>query len=255
MISRPTVASLLLVPAFREQRLGTATGFVVTHDDVNYLVTNFHIVSGRRPNDLTATHPSGAWPDRIEVAQNAAGNIGRWLLLAEPLYDESGAPRWLEHPIHSHRADVVALPLLRQEGIDLFPHDPWAPLRMAMPMATPLSIVGFPFGQTGGGAFALWVQGFVASEPAIDFDGLPVLLIDSRTRPGQSGSPVLNYNSGGSVPHIGGGTAIFSGEVTDFVGVYSGRINEQSDLGFVWKAAAVREIIEGGVLASVPGPS
>jgi hypothetical protein len=43
--------------------------------------------------------------------------------------------------------------------------------------------------------------------------------------------------------------------MTDFVGVYSGRINEQSDLGLVWKAAAVREIVEGGVRATVPGPS
>ncbi|ALN80403.1 hypothetical protein LA76x_2270 [Lysobacter antibioticus] len=30
---------------------------------------------------------------------------------------------------------------------------------------------------------------------------------------------------------------------TRFLGVYSGRINAQSDLGFVWKASAVAELI------------
>ena len=28
-----------------------------------------------------------------------------------------------------------------------------------------------------------------------------------------------------------------------YVGVYSGRINDQSDLGFVWKADAVAELV------------
>jgi hypothetical protein len=34
-----------------------------------------------------------------------------------------------------------------------------------------------------------------------------------------------------------------------FLGVYSGRINEESDLGYVWKASALRELIEAGVRA------
>jgi len=54
-----------------------------------------------------------------------------------------------------------------------------------------LSIVGFPFGLTAGGYFGVWVQGTVASEPGIDLNGLPLLLIDSRTRLGQSGWPVI----------------------------------------------------------------
>jgi len=32
------------------------------------------------------------------------------------------------------------------------------------------------------------------------------------------------------------------------LGVYSGRVNEQSDIGYVWKIAAIREILEGGVI-------
>jgi hypothetical protein len=104
-------------------------------------------------------------------------------------------------------------------------------------------VIGFPFGITGGGLLAVWATGFVASEPSVDFDNLPVFLIDCRSRPGQSGSPVVAYRGGGAVAMQGGGTSIFTGAVWRFLGIYSGRINEQSDLGIVWKAAAVQELI------------
>jgi hypothetical protein len=42
-----------------------------------------------------------------------------------------------------------------------------------------------------------------------------------------------------------GSTAFFDGPVTNLLGVYSGRVNEQSDLGLVWKVQAVRDILEG----------
>jgi hypothetical protein len=40
-----------------------------------------------------------------------------------------------------------------------------------------------------------------------------------------------------------GGTAIFGGPVTRFLGIYSGRVNDQSDLGLVWKAPAIAELV------------
>jgi len=40
-----------------------------------------------------------------------------------------------------------------------------------------------------------------------------------------------------------GGTAMFSGAVEKFIGIYSGRINAESDLGLVWKATAITELI------------
>lgn len=41
-----------------------------------------------------------------------------------------------------------------------------------------------------------------------------------------------------------GSTGIFDGPVTKFQGIYSGRINDQSDLGMVWKASAVAQLVE-----------
>lgn len=93
----------------------------------------------------------------------------------------------------------------------------------------------------------IWTRGAIATEPEADFGGLPRFLIDSRTRPGQSGSPVLFYSAAGLVPTRDGGSAMYSGPVTKLLGVYSGRINGQSDLGFVWKTRVIREIIVGSV--------
>ncbi len=108
-----------------------------------------------------------------------------------------------------------------------------------------VSIVGFPFGMTGGGAFGIWTRGFIASEPEVDFNDLPSFLVDARTRPGQSGSPVIAYSDGGATPTADGGLAFFGRPVTNLLGVYSGRLNEHSDLGLVWKIQAVRDILEG----------
>lgn len=97
---------------------------------------------------------------------------------------------------------------------------------------------------TAGGVFGVWATGFLASEPDIDFNNLPIQLIDCRSRQGQSGSPVIAYRSGGGVALKDGSTGMFSGPVERFIGIYSGRINAESDLGIVWKASAICDLIK-----------
>ena len=43
----------------------------------------------------------------------------------------------------------------------------------------------------------------------------------------------------------------YPGPVEQFFGVYAGRINDQSDLGVVWKARVVREVVDNGRPGSV----
>lgn len=56
-----------------------------------------------------------------------------------------------------------------------------------------VSIIGFPFGKTGsgtaGGAPGVWVQGAVATEPALEFDGSPCRLLRAATPSGACFSP------------------------------------------------------------------
>jgi hypothetical protein len=106
-----------------------------------------------------------------------------------------------------------------------------------------VSVVGFPFAIQAGATFAVWATGFLASEPAVDYAALPMLLIDCRTRPGQSGSAVIAHRSGLSLHTVQGGAVLLPGTATMFVGIYSGRVNEEADLGMVWKASAVQAIV------------
>lgn len=246
MIAEPSVQSLFLVAMCNGLELGTGTGFAVQHDGKPYLITNYHVAAGRNPVDGQPLHGSGAVPDTLRVVQMMPMRPDRieWQPRDERVL-EVGTDRalWLEHPVHGRGADVVALPLQNSEDAELHPYDLTgsAPALKVGP-SEGVSIIGFPFGLTGDGAFAIWTRGFIASEPDIDLDDLPSFLVDARTRRGQSGSPVIVYSNG---PHrmADGSLSMGAGAVTNLLGVYSGRINEQSDLGRVWKVQAIRDIL------------
>jgi hypothetical protein len=244
-IARPSVASLFIQPEFQGQPLGTATAFCVEYEQRTFLVTNWHVAAGRNPESGVPLSATGGVPDQLKILHNVSDKLGTWVLKTEPLYDSDQQPLWLEHPEHGRNVDVIALQLSELDDVAIHAHDPFtSAVAVAAGVARPLSIVGFPFGLTGGGAFGVWIQGTVATEPQLDFGNLPRFLIDSRTRPGQSGSPVLFYAEGGTVPMADGSTVVYAGPVEQFLGVYSGRINAQSDLGFVWKPDVVRAIVE-----------
>ena len=235
--------SLFLRPLFAGQPIATATGFVVTAPAGPMLITNRHVVTGRHNQTGQPLSPSGAVPDALEILHNQQGRLGVWVRRVEPLI-LNGAGRWKEHPSLGAGADVVALPLTQLDEVQLFPYRlEGDPLIQVLPADT-VSIVGFPFGIGSSGAIAIWATGFVASEPEIDHGGLPVFLVDCRARPGQSGSAVIAHRNGGMVAMEGGDAAVFNGPVSRFLGVYSGRINDQSDLGIVWKVSAIRTLLE-----------
>lgn len=251
-IREQSVKSLLVVPRVNGADLATATAFVAVHDDQHFLITIWHVVAGRHPENGEVLSQTGAVPDELIVLHNMAGNLGQWRPLGENLYDAAGNPSWLEHPTHGRRVDVVALPLTETAGAQLIPYDPSNPgPGIAYGPSEGLSIIGFPFGMTGGGALGIWVQGTVATEPELDFNDLPCLLIDSRTRAGQSGSPVIAYRPSGYQTEATS-LVLGDGPAEQLVGVYSGRISDQSDLGFVWKVQALLDILVGHQRGPLP---
>jgi hypothetical protein len=110
-------------------------------------------------------------------------------------------------------------------------------------VAMPVSIIGFPLGLTGPGVFPIWKTGHIASDPDLDYGGTPSFLIDATTRGGMSGSPVVLRLTGGFEMRKGGFILAGSGISTLFLGVYSGRLNDQSEIGKVWKPQLVSEIL------------
>ena len=241
-ITKPSVQSLILEMFFGGQRLSLGTGFLCDCSSGPVLLTNWHNVSGRNPFTKELLSSKGGIPDRIKILHNQAGKLGSWVWRTEALYTDQ-KPNWIEHPELGDKADFIALPLTQIEGIDFHPYDTNGGLDIALMPADTISVVGFPFGLQAGGSFAVWTTGFVASEPSINFNELPIFLIDCRTRPGQSGSAVIFHRNGGTVAMRNGDLNVFQGPVTRFLGIYSGRINEESDLGIVWKASAVTELL------------
>lgn len=224
--------------------LATGTGFVMLQGGRPYLVTNWHNLAGRNPTTGQPLSKTGGVPDEVIIMHNQKGRLGNWIPRAEPVLDNH-VPLWMEHPKYGSKVDVVALPLTNLDDVELYPYSlAHAGPDIAVPPADVLSIVGFPFGLTGGGALAIWATGFMATEPDIDQFGLPAFLVDCRGRPGQSGSAVIAHRNGGAVALADGGTGMFSGPITKFLGIYSGRINDQSDLGIVWKLSAISEILQ-----------
>ena len=225
--------------------LSTGTGFVVDTNVGPVLLTNRHNVTGQNNDTDELLSTTGGTPNEILIRHNKAGAIGQTISIVEPLYRNEEEPLWLEHPLLGKRADFVALPLTEWEGATLEPILVGPPkyALQALP-ATVVSVIGFPFGLTAGQSFAVWATGFIASEPDVDFDNLPIFLIDCRTRQGQSGSPVFLFQAGGRMtPLESGASAVFDGPVARFMGIYSGRINKDSDIGKVWKAEAVNTLI------------
>ena len=118
-------------------------------------------------------------------------------------------------------------------------------------VAQDVFIVGFPRGLAGSGLLPIWKRGSIASEPGVDYGGLPCLLIDSTTREGLSGSPVIaefvGYHAKDRDRPSGDD---WIGLGRSFLGVYSARLKGQDEfeaqLGVVWKAETVRDITATG---------
>lgn len=251
-ISQPSHQSLYIEMLANGQTIARGTAFVarakIGHE---FLVTNRHNVTGRhQETDSPLSKTTCAIPDALVVWHNARLGLGEFVRVEVPLYEGSN-PRWIEHPSYAGSVDVVALPIASNDEIALYPYCVDSLAHMQIEPSLIVNVVGFPFGERTGASFAVWATGFVASEPEINHGGRPIFLIDCRTRKGQSGSPVIRYwNGGGSVTHDNGVEVV--GLISQFLGVYSGRINEDSDLGIVWKSFVVSELL---VYASTQVPA
>lgn len=244
-ITKPSVQSLLIELRFNAQPLSTGTGFIINTQKGPALITNRHNVTGCHQETGQPLSKSGGIPNEVAIVHNRKDKLGEWVGRIEQLIDNNNNPRWKEHPSLGAKADFVALLLSDLNDVEIFPYDinDLGPDIMVGPSDS-ISVVGFPFGIQAGGSLAVWATGFMASEPDIDFSNLPILLIDCRSRQGQSGSAVIAYRSGGMVAMKNGGSAAFGGPVTKFLGIYSGRINAESDIGIVWKASALKQLID-----------
>jgi len=232
-----------------QQELAIGTGFFVSADQKIYVVIAWHNVAGRNAESHQLLSSHGGIPDRMRVLVGCRGHLGEWDEVDVPLYQDADAfaPRWLEHAVHGSKVDVVAVP---------FEVPGWADIRtisivntaprMLLRVSMEVFVLGYPRGIDGGRGFPIWKRASIATEPDIDLDGTPKLLIDCATREGMSGAPVIAVAHGGFEPEPG--FVATSNHAYRFVGIYSGRLGTdeiKAQLGIVWKSRVVNEILSG----------
>ncbi len=234
--------SLLLQAEVNGNALSTATGFIVEWENQRYLITNWHVVSGRNPDTNQPLSNTAGVPDSLRIVHHGSSKLGTWVVKLEQLYS-NGNPRWIEH-VEGQNIDVVALPLTEVgSDVKIYPFDlKLADVDMVLEPAMQVSIIGYPYGLATAGAWPIWKTGHIASDSDLDYDGRPAFLIDATTRGGMSGSPVVlrlhgGYRDSKNSYIMAGGTS------TRFIGVYSGRIHDQAEIGRVWRPNLITEIL------------
>ncbi|TCP01663.1 hypothetical protein [Rubrivivax gelatinosus] len=240
--------------------LSSGTGFIYEKAGTSYLVTNWHNVTGRNPLDGACLSETLAVPDMVSTMFRAKGNAGTSRRENLPLYKDEAMqePLWLCHPVHGRGVDVVAI-LLPIEIIDQYQLFPINRIEFDASFRTEVAddafVVGYPFSDITYLQLPIWKRASVASEPDVDLEQLPKIFIDTATRSGLSGSPVVMQRVG--LHGVSGGKLTGSeiiGRIRNFIGVYSGRIGKdesKAQLGIVWKARVIDEIIDGGVHGDV----
>ena len=231
---------------FGQTPLASGTCFFVMSADGPVLVTNRHNFTGRDNITNQALHKAGGIPDHAIVTLHAPEEIHYHIDLAN--HENSEEPSWVEHPTLGAQADIVALPVKEMSNI-IGEHNSVSLHSVSSQgnwhrwdVGSELQVIGFPYGQIGA-PFPIWSKGFMASEPDVDVAGLPIFLIDCRSRPGQSGSPVwARFRKGDIVTHKGQDYQAKQ-TVNYFLGVYSGRLRDDSDLGLVWKRSCIEELV------------
>jgi hypothetical protein len=234
---------------------GHATGFFHKAADAVQLITNWHVVTGVDPTTMQPVHPDDPLPSTMRIfykTRLTRPEDGTTEINSHaqdfPLYD-GGQALWKEHGTRQN-VDVVAL------DINVTPVENFANTfintieqehRLTLYAGMDCYVLGYPEGMIGPGRSPIWKRGSIATEPLYDFRQKPAFLIDSATRGGMSGSPVIARHSGVFNPD--GAQSVRNailGTVGKFVGIYSGRLGNdplEVQLGMVWRADVLQDFV------------
>jgi hypothetical protein len=240
------VAKLEVLAQETTAPLGDATGFFCEFRGRTFLVTNWHVVSGRHFQTNVPLHRSQALPGTLIVhthisnSQATINTPSTSKSFRIALYDDK-RPSWLEHPLFGPHVDVIALEMdsripecnricrINLEA-ELAKNTQLAVMDQAFVTGYPLSASTTP------NSLPIYKSGTIASEPGV-FHSEPRIYIDGKTKTGMSGSPVMvkehyaQRDSVNPVPRVSNALA--------FVGIYSGRDRQErsefeAELGIMW---------------------
>ena len=239
-ISTHSITPIYIEMCFNEMKLASGTAFFVKSKKGPILITNRHNLTGRDQNTDKPLNKDCAIPNHIRFSI-IGSHEPMWYFFDLYENEDIEKPTWVEHPKFGSKVDVVGVLLSELEGtIHYFAE---TKKHWITPKVTDkIHVLGYPFGIKEN--FAIWATGYIATEFSVSYDKKPAFLIDCRTRKGQSGSLVLTKYKTGHIAKYKKKHHVAKKESVQYLGVYSGRINSDSDLGIVWKMEVVRDILE-----------
>lgn len=262
-INQLAISSVMLEMCFGEQVLAKGTGWFWRLPDGIALVTAWHNFSGLHHTLRKPISRHGGLPDRVRYHYMATEP--QTFQDAEiPLYldEDRTQPRWFVHPVCGSYLDMAFLGITMKGGDIACVNDNIPVMSEPARPAHEVFAIGFPQGVRTVNVFPVWKRGTIASDPDIPVEGHPKFYIDMAGRGGLSGAPVYRVQQGLVTEQTPTGQSIGFGEKIEFLGLYSGRAADQlppdartgesTDLGFVWRADVILEMLQAGVLDERP---
>jgi hypothetical protein len=191
--------------------LTVGTGSIIHYIDKYYLVTNFHVLTGKDANTNEKFHELRNTNNAISIIFQPLDRKSNFIVVVYPLFNSEGEPNFETFIFQNHIIDLSVMPIILPANASKF----FFEIADINQSATyneneHLMIFGFPHGQfknswqpTEFPATAIKNPQFGASifDPFVFFDVTPIK--------GTSGSPIYFYDSNGEVKVI----SILSNEV------------------------------------------
>lgn len=245
--------------------ISRGTGFFWLHRDRPYLVTCWHVVSGR--NSFTKElNADGFEPKRLRFygveirVQNGIVTIGRpgtVLTFPDDLVDRLRAPR----NVRGFDVDIITLPIpptavIRRDSsrVGFSGSETTSGFINEHQLSKVLSlagddvyVLGYPLANYTGFFPPIWKRGSIASDTNIPIDGRPAFLIDAATSGGMSGGPILRKVTTFTADNKDIG-ALQEFNAYDLIGVYAGRVQDKQlgsiNVGYGWFASLIGDVAE-----------
>ncbi len=212
--------------------VGTGTGFVWEHrlDDqrqILFLITCRHVVNGGEIGTFSFVQGKDDKPDWGRRYEITITNLQNWVFYdPDPQIDLALIP--LVPFLRQSKSNDQ--PFFRALSKDLVPNKSTSEDLNAI---QPIVFVGYPIGMRDEkNLLPIARRGFTASPYVVDFNGLPLFLIDANVFPGSSGSPVMVLDEGAYASQHG----LVMGARLHFLGIVTSAYFQEVDGRIEFKA-------------------
>lgn len=246
--------------------VSSASGFFWAYRERPYLITNWHVISGRNPFTGNIISETGYIPQKIRFFGVSYSLEGKNLAFSRKPYVISlpdDTCRQISKPptVAGHGVDVLALPIPTEaifkkngnlqgfvgaEKLTCFINE-----AVGRPIVTRAGddcfLLGYPLRNYDGLKLPIWKRGSIASETNIGVDGRPIFLVDAATTSAMSGCPILRKAITVTAENRDIG-AVQEFTNLDIIGIYAGRLQSSdlaaTNIGYGWYKTLIDQVIE-----------